>query len=52
MLGLAMSQHLLGDEINAKNTMSQIRNVELSRSEKIKYGAMDVLNSIGPELPI
>ena len=50
LLGLAMCQHFLGDEINAKNTMYKIRNVELSRSEKIKYGAMDFINISGSEI--
>lgn len=48
LLGLAMCQHFLGDEVNAKNTMNKIQNVELSRSEKFKYGAIGVISSVSP----
>lgn len=50
LLGLAMCQHFLGDEINAKNTMRKIHSVELSRSEKFKYGAMDYVSFPGAEI--
>lgn len=48
LLGLAMCQHFLGDESNATRNMAKIRTVELSRSEKFKYGAIGVISTVSP----
>lgn len=48
LLGLAMCQHFLGNASNAKRSMSKIRDVELSRSEKFKYGTISVISSVSP----
>lgn len=48
LLGLALCQHFLGDPSNARRTMAKIRNVELSRSEKFKYGTLSVISTVSP----
>lgn len=50
LLGLAMCQHFLRDEVNAQNTMHKIQGVELSRSEIFKYGMMSSVGFPGSEI--
>lgn len=42
LVGLAMCQNLLGDYINADSTYNRINDIELSRSEHLKYIVKDV----------
>lgn len=43
LVGLSMCQNFLGEINNAKSTMNKISSVELSRSEKAKYYALDTV---------
>lgn len=43
LVGLSMCQYMLGDTINAKRNFNSISDVKLTRAEKAKYAAMDVL---------
>lgn len=42
LCGLAMCQFFLSDDNNARRTMNRIKDVELTRSEKVKAIAMDI----------
>ncbi len=42
-LGLAMCQYYLDDKINAENTLRQINNISLSRSERNRAIALDAI---------
>lgn len=47
IVGLAMCQHLLGDDKNVKVTLDRINSVELTLSEKTKSAGLDfLLNAI------
>lgn len=41
LVGLAMCQYLLGETDNANTTFNRIKNVNLTRAEKVKYFVMD-----------
>lgn len=48
LIGKAMCQHVLGDFINRDFTMSKIKDVELTLSEKTKAVSKTVLKMTGP----
>lgn len=46
LVGLSMCQCFLGDKINAENTMKRIKTIELNKSEKTKYMALEATLSL------
>lgn len=44
LVGLSMCQYMLGDTINAERSLDRIRNVELTKAEKVKYAALEALS--------
>lgn len=45
LVGLSMCQHLLGDTYGAQRSLDRIHDVELTRAEKAKYTAVDMVQT-------